>query len=110
MGGRILEKRKLIDLIKITSRKKNPEILTFKFGDPEKFQDNQFIEKIQNKDEAEIFDCILRLHMPDIAADAAREIKGRIVDAIAKMDKSEKAEGNISEVNILEVNTKYSES
>ena len=108
--GRVLEKRKLIDLIKITSRKKNPEILTFKFGDPEKFQDNQFIEKIQNKDETEIFDCILRLHMPDIAADAAREIKGRIVEAIAKMDKSDKIEENISEVNTSEKNVKDSES
>jgi len=108
--GRVLEKRKLIDLIKITSRKKNPEILTFKFGDPEKFQDNQFIEKIQNKDETEIFDCILRLHMPDIAADAAREIKGRIVEAIAKMNESEKVESTVQDGKILEDDAKVSES
>ena len=79
--ARIFDTRKLTTLIKITSRKKNPEILTFKFGNPDKF--NALDKKAADTTDFE-FDSEIRLFMPGCAGDAARDIKMRIVNEIEK--------------------------
>lgn len=82
--ARIFDTRSLVTLIKITSRKNNPEILTFKFGSPEKFNALDKITADALKSAEFEFDCVLKLYMPGSAGDAARDIKMRIVNAIEK--------------------------
>jgi len=82
--ARIFDTRSLVTLIKITSRKNNPEILTFKFGNPEKFNALDKITADALKSSSFEFDCVLKLYMPGSAGDAARDIKMRIVNAIEK--------------------------
>jgi len=105
--GRVFDKRELSTLMKITSRKAIPELLTFKFGShdslkPEMLKVQKSIDEEKNNSEPaaadEItpkdqgiydFDCILKVFMKCDAGDAARRIKGCLQEVYNTQKKTE---------------------